>query len=588
MLGNIDYSVEFLGLDDPEIIEHLEQVSDLKKRKEQRPATLTALRHRANEDLHQMAKVLQGLGYYDAEITADFEEESDRMRVLLLIDPGVRYTLASFDVLSVIEREPPYEDMGSWPLQADAQVDLTLFSSEDLGVCLGEAAIAKTVLNAEERIVFLLSNEGYPYAVVHERAALADQATKELRVSVYVNSGPRLNFGSTTLLGLSTVNPWIVERRIAWNEGDLYSRKVVEETQKAILKTQLFGLVDIRMAPLEQLDNEYVDMEIELKESKHRTVGFGGGFQTNRGLGGNAIWEHRNLRGLGERLTARGALQKLHNLGELSYRKPDFLCLNQDMIAYLAGEYEQTESYTERELGIGLRIERTCGDCLSFWAGGALKQQRVREYAGPRTDHTLVSFPVGFRYTETDDLLNPTRGFTVLGRTTPFMSVSDTEVSWVSHELIVTAYYPLTCSPKLILAGKGHWAVLWGASRLDVPAPERIHAGSANNLRGYGYRSVSPLTSQRIPQGGRSLMTYSLEGRLRSTEDLELVTFFDIGNVYEEPFPQFSDKYLKSVGLGVRYHTPIGPLRADIAFPLDRRAGVDDGHEIYLSIGQAF
>ena len=83
-------------------------------------------------------------------------------------------------------------------------------------------------------------------------------------------------------------------------------------------------------------------------------------------------------------------------------------------------------------------------------------------------------------------------------------------------------------------------------------------------------------------------MLYSLEGRYRISEDVEAVSFFDAGNVYARSLPQLDQRLLKALGVGMRYHTPIGPLRADIAFPLDRRAGQDDEFEIYLSIEQAF
>ena len=99
--------------------------------------------------------------------------------------------------------------------------------------------------------------------------------------------------------------------------------------------------------------------------------------------------------------------------------------------------------------------------------------------------------------------------------------------------------------------------------------------------------TVSPLEKNK-PIGGRSLMVYSLEARMRVWESLGLVAFYDFGNVYSNPVPQFDHKQLQSAGLGLRYHTPVGPLRLDIAFPFNPRRHLDNSFQLYFSIGQSF
>ena len=83
-------------------------------------------------------------------------------------------------------------------------------------------------------------------------------------------------------------------------------------------------------------------------------------------------------------------------------------------------------------------------------------------------------------------------------------------------------------------------------------------------------------------------MIYTAELRVRATECLGYVIFYDFGNVYDNYFPQFNKKILQSVGMGLRYNTPVGPIRLDFAVPLDRRKHIDENFQVYLSIGQAF
>ncbi len=115
----------------------------------------------------------------------------------------------------------------------------------------------------------------------------------------------------------------------------------------------------------------------------------------------------------------------------------------------------------------------------------------------------------------------------------------------------------------------------------------RFYAGSERYLRGYKYYTVSPLDGT-TPIGGRSIFVAGIEPRLRLTTRIDWVVFFEIGNVYSTVLPAATQKLLKSVGTGFRYRTPVGPLRFDIAFPLDRRPGIDSAFQIYFSVGHGF
>jgi translocation and assembly module TamA len=145
----------------------------------------------------------------------------------------------------------------------------------------------------------------------------------------------------------------------------------------------------------------------------------------------------------------------------------------------------------------------------------------------------------------------------------------------------------LTPDKRHVFAAKLMWGTIIGASRHDIPPPDRLFAGSENTLRGYRYMTVSPLGCDDKPLGGRSLFIYSLELRNRIGKNFGLVWFYDIGNVYKDFYPEFKKGMLQSVGLGLRYYTPIGPLRLDIAFPLNKRH-IDNRLEAYFSIGQSF
>jgi len=147
---------------------------------------------------------------------------------------------------------------------------------------------------------------------------------------------------------------------------------------------------------------------------------------------------------------------------------------------------------------------------------------------------------------------------------------------------------PLLGCKSTVLAGKVKWGSIFGASTTALPPPERMYAGSSQTLRGYAFETVSPLREDGKPAGGRSLMVYSFELRQRITKTWGGVAFYEIGNVYATPTPEFNFKQLQSAGFGIRYYTAVGPLRFDMAFPFNRRKNLDAAFQIYFSIGQTF
>jgi Outer membrane protein len=138
-----------------------------------------------------------------------------------------------------------------------------------------------------------------------------------------------------------------------------------------------------------------------------------------------------------------------------------------------------------------------------------------------------------------------------------------------------------------VLAGKAHIGSIYGSRRITIPPPERFYAGSQCLLRGYKYMTVSPLDGDNKPIGGRSIMVYSLETRFK-VNSFGWSFFYEVGNVYTQIFPQFFDKQRQSLGVGFHYYTQVGPLRLDLAFPLDPRKGIDKPFQFYISIGQSF
>jgi translocation and assembly module TamA len=151
-----------------------------------------------------------------------------------------------------------------------------------------------------------------------------------------------------------------------------------------------------------------------------------------------------------------------------------------------------------------------------------------------------------------------------------------------------SAYQAIDEAENVVLAGRVRVGTVAGELTNNLPASKRLYAGGGGSVRGYKHRMVGPISDTGAPSGGRSVAELGLESRFKVTETVGVVPFIEGGGVYDGVTPLFPNNVLWAGGLGLRYYTPVGPVRADLAFPLNGRPGIDSAFEFYVSIGQAF
>lgn len=555
-IGALQYEVKFEGVTDQTTLNLLTETLS-----ENHSTTEAALRRRAESDIPNLNRALQSLAYYNPKLFLKFDFETSPIQVTYFINTGPVYPLAKFEIKPNPLNIRPHE----------------------LGIILNNPAYPKDILKAEDNLLHLLEQRGYPLSKIVERKVIADQKTHEITVSFDVDHGPLTFFGATTITGNSSVQESFIRRKIQWCEGDVYDPLLIDCTIQALEAANLFGSITITHDD-ELTDDNRLSMFIDVDEGKHRSIGFGLSLSTQRGPGFTAEWEHRNFRGIGEKLGFDTNLWEKKQEATVFYVKPDFMRKDQDLITQVEYDHESTEGFTKSALTFSGIVERQLNSCTRISYGGQYTQLR-----DSRSDNdgnfNLFKVPLLLRWSNVDDPLDPKCGATLLLKSVPTTQLLDSSFGYSVNTVTASIYRPIC---NFVIAGKAMFGTILGASRRSIPPSERFYAGSENTLRGYKYLTVSPLDSDHDPIGGRSLMIYTVEGRFKTSENLGWAAFYDIGNVFEDCFPRFDRKMLQSVGVGVRYYTPVGPLRFDVAFPLNRRSKVDNRFQAYLSIGQSF
>src|SRR5690606_30570036 len=327
-------------------------------------------------------------------------------------------------------------------------------------------------------------------------------------------------------------------------------------------------------------------------ERKHRYLGAGATFSSTEGVGLEGYWGHRNLFGRAEKLRLQGSISRIGSgLKRLSYNagimfeKPGVLGPASKFTSSLKGGVEFPDAYEKRfvdaRAGFSYdltRRQRLSGEVRVEWS-------RVTDVLNPAPkSHLLVSIPVQYVFDARDNRLDPKNGYRLLAYGEPTYDAL-TGAAFFKARGAASAYRAFDPEGRFVLAGRVAGGSIIGSSLADIPADRRFYAGGGGSVRGYAYQGIGPHVGGK-PTGGRSYAEASVEMRIKVTDSIGIVPFFDAGTVSTGSVPDFSDIRL-GAGLGLRYATPFGPLRIDAGVPLDRRPG-DPGFGIYAGIGQAF
>ncbi len=587
----IRYGVEIdgEGVDD-QIRSTLQSASDAKQRISRPPASEFVLRRRAEADLPNIESGLRSLGYYEG--TAGYEVRTvrddnqatvgglrDKVEdffkgpptiLIYHVVPGPRYTLGS---VKIVVRDPQNGFLAPAPAALELEP--------------GQPAAAQPVLDAHGELVSQARRLGYAFAKADKLSAVIARDTKRMDVTLPVTTGPVVRMGEFTIAGADQVDQRFLRWRVLFRPGDRYHPDVMDKTRQSLIDTNLFSTVVV--AEPDKLDaSGRLPITYTVTERKPRSIGAGAGYATDEGPIVSFFWEHRNFLGAGEKFESDLYFSPLRQELSTNFIKPDVGARKHNLLAGTSVKAEDTDAYESKSVGAGVSIERPLwSDRVTGSLGVAYRLAQIKRKK-EEENFGLLSLPATIKMDYSDNLLDPTQGWRLNFLAAPYTDTLDAGVIFLKTQLTGTTYVRLTDGAKYILALRGNLGSIAGTSRNDIPADERFYAGGGGSIRGYGYQLAGPLDEEDDPVGGRSLIEINSELRYRMTDTIGLVYFLDGGTVADSALPSLEEDLFIGTGIGVRYSTPIGPLRADLGVPLDRRSDVDDIFQIYVSIGQAY
>ncbi|MGM0586417.1 MAG: autotransporter assembly complex protein TamA [Pseudomonadota bacterium] len=604
----VDYAPELVGAPSEEIAEMLRESLSLWRRQEEGAPSLALLRGIARQDEETAKTVLRSYGYYGAEIRTEVEaapeaepepapERPPRPRLdpraegedpdaaaapappgavaRVIVEPGEPFILESHSL--------EMQDVPPGP-------EVPVLDAARLGSPVGGPAAASGILAAEQAAVARLRRRGRPWAEIRDRRAVIDPETATMEVVSRIAPGPYATYGEIRVEGREQVSARYIESYRVWSEGEPVASGALRDYQGELMQTRLFSAVtvDVPEDPPPPGAGEAVPVIVRVEEGPARTVSAGLRYNTDVGPEARAGFIHRNLFNNGERLEIEAELGLERQVLRTDFRKPQFRRPGQDLVASLELRREDSDVYDETGVTLAAGLERELSDVWTVGLGGSLEYSLLDDDAGEERDVVLAGLPGFVRYDDTDDLLNPTEGMRAQLLGGPYGGWNgDRDTEFLHAEIVGSGYLPLDEAHDYVLAGRGRLGSVFSGSLDDVPATHRLYSGGGGSVRGYQERIIGPLDDDNDPVGGRSVLELGAELRAPISGPVGGAVFVEAGSVSRDMTPDFGDGLRVAAGAGVRYYSPVGPIRFDVGVPLNPR-DVDDPFAIYLSIGQAW
>ncbi|MEO1323125.1 MAG: BamA/TamA family outer membrane protein [Pseudomonadota bacterium] len=553
----------------PDLVRQIER----EVRSSETAETLFEARRLSRNAAQKVEGFLNSQGYFAPEIAYSVDPGPPPIG-LVRIEPGAIFTFESIQI-----------DLGG-----EALSELAFAAMESVRTLApGQIARPDQIFAEEASLVAALKAAGYAEARAEPRQAIGDRANGTLAITYQIRPGPRIRLGQVRYPSNTRTRRDYLKYLIPYEPGDVYTPETLATFNQRLNGTRNYRFVSVQLsddATSTTTDGDEVrDVLVQLEERDRYTLTTGTSFSTSEGPGLTSSLTRRNATRRGDTLTGAMTLATLERSFNVDWRIPNFTAFDRTLVLSTELGRDETDAFDREAVTVSGTFEIRHSNRLTYALGAASEVTR-EEDAFEQRDQQILSSSLGVRLDFADDPLDATTGWRIDARGEPGVVIGDREAQYFSLNGQISAYQPLDQNKRIVAATRVRSGFVFGAALSDLPVSRRFFAGGGGSARGFEYQSVGPEDEDGTPTGGRGLLEVSGELRWRRDGPLGFVAFLDGANVSADQGVDFEDiRY--SAGLGVRYNTLVGPIRFDIATPLDPDDG-DDPIQVYVSVGQAF
>ncbi|QXG38691.1 autotransporter assembly complex protein TamA [Pseudomonas viridiflava] len=507
----------------------------------------------------QAEKAAQALGYYQAQIDSEIQD-GENPRLVIKVLPGEPIRLRNV----VVRVEGPAASLKAFKVpQSDALKAGAVLNH-------GHYEDAKRLIqNQASRYGFFSGRFTSQRLSIDPRAGVAD-------IELVYDSGPRYSLGKVMFSGDSPFDEDLLKRMVPFKENTPYDSQLIAELNQAMQASGYFEGVRVDAAPTAAI-GQVIPVTVQLETRKPRTMGLGLGFSTDVGPRGRANWTRHWANAQGHSYGFESELSAPRQNVGLWYDVPLDPPLT-DKLRF-AGGYQYEEIAGTDSLSKLLTVGPEWHSKLpSGWERViSLKWQREEYRLGDDSGLSTLLMPgISYSYLRSDDRIDPHKGYRLQFDAQVAKEGLGSDANLIRGNVLLKGLTTVAQNHRFL--GRVQFGGNFTDGYTSIPPSLRFFAGGDQSVRGYDYQTLSPTNSDGDRIGGRYMVAGSVEYQYSIAEKWRLATFVDQGN----SFNNLDLPSLKTgVGFGVRWVSPVGPLRLDLAHPLDDDGGV----RLHFSMG---
>lgn len=534
-------------------------------------------------DLLRIEKLYKQEGFLNAKVEdykLDFNEKEKFVKISIQINEGKESKIDSISFKSV--------ETDSLPQNVDFAQKLKLkngkrFREEDL-------------VKDYEEILEKFSDSGFPYIEARVKPEI-DSLTNQVDLEWRLRSGEFYKFGEIDVQENKEVNSKVVKKGLEFKPNQTFNQSKLEVSHSQIYRLELFQYVNIQTkTPNEK--NE-IPITVVVKEKKQNSINYGIGYGTEETYRTKVNWTNRNFLGGARilRTEAKHAGKILPLKIEVKLSQPFFLDNQNNLTVKPYFIWQDEESYESKKIGIETIFDRQLTEKTNFFVTTKVERDTVRaksvDLEKELSDFYYKSvIRTGVIRNTTNKLFSPTKG------TISKFEIEESGLLFKSNFNYYKASFGFRVYKEIfndfVLASRIFVGAMkpYGSSR-NTPVDERFYSGGANSVRGWQRQALGPRnfaedSNELIPVGGNSKIEGNFEQRFPIYKDFSGALFLDYGNVWSKWNSYDLNEIKFSWGTGLRYSTPIGPIRIDLAWKLNKQEVDKSSFNFFLSIGNAF
>ncbi|MHB8116739.1 MAG: autotransporter assembly complex protein TamA [Acidithiobacillus ferrivorans] len=418
------------------------------------------------------------------------------------------------------------------------------------------------------RVLSFLNARGYARANYSRHEIRMDRDKFWADIYLWLNTGTRFRFGGIKITGAEHYPRWFIQRYLSFKAGDWYSPKAMAVTQSNLYNADRFSDISVT-SDLDKAKNDAIPVTVNLKSMSAQHFKIGAGYSTNIGPNAALIYDNYNAFDQAQHVRVSILAAQLNRNAGVTYSWPVGARLGSEYIAKASYQNQNLTTYNSNEILASAGRQWSLSSKNSLSKGATVEalinsEQANYNVAGQFNNSFYIYPSVQYSVQDFRNVLRPIAGYSLAARVEGASKVWGSNANFVRFS--AQGEWRKRLSRNWVLGTRAKLGAMWLTGSIsELPPNLRFFAGGQNSLPGYAYQSQGPLAMDGAVEGGRLLAVGGFDIQRFVTQDWAVVAFYDVGNAFNS---WSSFHVLQDVGLGVRWYSPVGPIRFDLAHPL--------------------